>query len=209
MRKKNNTNASLLLLSFLILSNLSAYSQRTKHFKYPNTAFGIDIFGGSARVQQSDYATDYDSGINLGVRGLFEYAPAQWFGVSTGLGLDYRRYNELGENNPVHQVLGIQIPVLIQFRLGKVFSVETGSDVNFLVVNNREKEVLNGSPYAFDLIGYGGFRVRLYKGISIGVGIRWGLTPFYEQEKGIPIYYPVMVNGSHRGFTASFRYSFY
>lgn len=200
------------LTVFVILGSfVFVNAQNNRKFKYPKTAFGIELMGSNySFVQQNNYASDYnDDGLNFVFRGLYEYNPLQWVGIATGFGIDLRRYNERGSNNSLHGIVGLQIPLLVQLRAGRVFSLEGGGDINFLVYNNREREVNDGKPYPVDLVAYSGIRLRLYKGLSVGGGIRWGLTPLYEDYKPLGYTGYTKVTGTHRSINISLRYMFY
>jgi len=188
-----------------IIFVLSSTAQNNRKFKYPKTAFGAELMFGRANVEQSDLASDYDGGFNVVLRGLYQYNPKQWLGLSSGFGLDFRRYNEKGN----HSIVGLQVPLLAQLRAGHVFSFNMGGDLNFLVYNNRDRVVIDGKPYAVDIVAYGGISLRLYKGLSFGTGIRWGLTPLYEQYKQLGIGPLTQVTGTHRGIVFSLKYMFY
>lgn len=163
--------------------------QAQKRFIYPKTAFGGEFECGFGAIWGVNY-DGADEGLNIVFKGVFEYSPKQWFGIVTGLGLDFRLYRWDGAgfyNVPRgynHRIGAIQVPLQLQVRAGKSFVFEPGVEFGFIVSNERddwpfERDVWETKP--IDVVGVFAFRFRLYKGLSIGAKVRYGLAPFEER----------------------------
>ncbi len=203
---KTMKKISILLLAF-VCTIAGTLAQNASTFTYPKRAFGFEVFGGYSTAQQSNYMSPYNDGRNLGVRGLYEYNASEGLGLITGLGIDYRKLYEGFFEDTEHTMVGIQIPLLAQLHMGKDFGLEVGTDINYLLVNDRQQQVNEPVAKKVDVIGFGGLRLRLYEGLSFGLGVRFGLSPFYSEMQ-----YSSRareVNSTFRAAVISIRYLFY
>ncbi len=179
----------------------------------PYLAFGPEISYSSSRVHTENELRDwinrnvgraYDEPIyTLDVYGRMDYGFHRWFGLNTGLGFICRGGGRGYSNKAVRQHFYLSVPLQLQVKPFRNFWLEGGvegmallfhRDVNFNVTHyTLEGEEFTG-PYhpranrAFMLAWRAGFRVNLFRGLSLGANWYSGLTPMAvveaEQEPG-------------------------
>ncbi len=145
--------------------------------------------------------------IRFGLLGQYDYAPVKWFGLNVGAGISQRG----GANRRANRVelIYFNVPVKAQFKTGKVFWIEAGTEVKTFLWQSRNTI---GFPEEnikrFSLNAVGGFRFNLFRGLSIQPQLHYGLTKAVD--------YKVFAGGNEfevdglydLGGSLSFRYMF-
>jgi hypothetical protein len=196
----------ILLILALFLITRASFAQ-LKNFHYPEKAFGVGI---NLSFIDMTYSNDLTYGYTsvwggMQIHGLYQRNINNYFGGHVGLGLEYRGYvRELFFNDYQRQdFLALQIPAIAAIRPFKFLILETGIQANVVLVNNPQFEI-DISKKPIELIGSFGLRFMLYRGLTFGLFIDRGLTPFQalvtESED---------VAARHLGLGFGFRYFFY
>lgn len=178
-----------------------------KKFNYPEKAFGVGVnlsFVDMTYTNGFTYSyTSAWSGIQ--VQSLYQRNINKYFGGHVGLGLEYRGYvRKFFFNDYKRQdFLALQIPVIAAIRPFKFLIIETGIQANVVLVNNPQFEI-DISKKPLELLGSVGLRFMLYRGLTFGLFLERGITPFQAlvTESGD-------VNARHLGVGFGFRYFFY
>jgi hypothetical protein len=180
----------LVLISVLFATN--TYAQK----KAPRHGLGGNIAISSAGFQErySEYPDSRRWGNNknaVSLAAVYRYQPLSWLAVNSGLS-----FHQWGSNSPVgannnymrtHMYLGV--PLIGELKPFSFLGIELGLQNNFQIYQGNDiRSSKPGWPGPDDPDGnvaevsaVTGLRFHLYKGLSLGVRIYWGLTPVEEE----------------------------
>ena len=205
----------------MIASTLNTLHAQVTWFN--KSSFGAQIDYVNAGVQPYEYAKDgtesipnhHFSDVNRGflIKGIYEYNLTNHFGFQTGLGFESRlctdeEYRWIGQER-VLKSQHIHIPVSILLRTGRYFWFETGAEIDIPIAMSYESfpwyPEMNMQT---GINAFFGMRLRLYKQLSVGLGIRWGLRAYLHYQGYVDNTFYNDLNYYHRGINFSVRYQF-
>lgn len=135
-----------------------------------------------------DFIVTPEVGYKIG--GTVSYELDKWLSLRSGLLFQQRSYGYLSDYNPdaiptvyegIRKLYSATVPVIVRLKPGKVFSSNVGAEFNFNLARNSEDywDGLVESHYKFvDIALFGSLEFKLYRGLQIGTGISWGVTPW-------------------------------
>ena len=190
-------------------------------------SFGIYTELGLARVQafnltgasngDDDFVVTPTFCYKIG--GTIEYQALNWLGLRSGLLFQQRTYEYRYRYDPfivptneegIRKIYSATIPVIFRLKPGKVFSLNMGAEFNFNVGRNSEDYwdgLIEPEYKVADVALYGSLEFKLYRGLQIGTGISWGLTPWGTSSVRTSQGY-VGYSYSHRGIFMNLQYVF-
>lgn len=217
------------IVIFIIFSFI-ANAQRFKPYKtfgvQANYAWSYIFFDGSY------YGERPYAGLNtIDIYGNYEIGVRKWLGVSSGLGFICRGATFSGnssylsnDDGTTRQIFYASVPLLVQLKPFKGFWLEGGLQANTALFHNdvgavntytySDGETFEG-PFnpaglsRFTVLWQAGFRVNLYRGLSLFANFYKDITPTVKQKPNW-FYYPnaEVALGRNHGISLGFRYMF-
>lgn len=184
--------------SFLFLFSVNVKGQNFQ----PYHAFGIQ-----ANLNQSGLYTDQEGpnvlwpGSNLhstmvgfDMIGSYDYGMLKWLGVSSGLGFTMRggaAESYRHQRKSTRRMFYLLVPVKLQFKPWQFFWIEPGIEAQYFLTHSDQGFQKPDRPFdpeginPLNISGAINLRFNFYKGLSLSVGYRRGLTPVAQQASQI------------------------
>jgi hypothetical protein len=189
---RNKIIRVVIYLFFTILTNAQNNSNFSWGVYTSLNADGVQTYELSGKVGSGD--DDFYGGELLGysLGGTIQHQTLHWLGFRSGLIFQQRRYGyEYPDpNGGIYATLEgkrnmymLSIPAIIRFTPGRVFSLNVGTEFNLALGSGKKEDWawLEDPVYHWgDITLFTSFEFRLYRGLHIGTGISWGLTPWGE-----------------------------
>jgi len=187
----------LKLTCFILILNTNLYAQE---FKF-GLVGGLDLANSRLTNKPNIYSRVYYPMISFNINGFVGYKSAGFWGISLEPGYiqkgGVQQYNKEDKDDDVRfQMNYLQLPLLVDFYLGKKFSISVGPEFAYLIsVKVKSKDLSNDISNFYDnnfeISGNIGINYNIHKHFDIGLRYNLGLTYttkiIWSEETGIPI----------------------
>jgi len=191
----NFANMKSLVFAFLITASLtfSASAQKQPDASQYKTKLGLkagynlSMLAGAKTV---NFNPEHSSGFMFA--GFFSMGGGTGWGYRTELVFSRQGYSYDSMNNKINVRQDyIYLPQLTTINIGKVFSLQLGGQIGFLINAKKTKDSIGGTKETnimdyYNKLDYGlagGFEIYPFKGLILGSRINYSLGPLYKQQE--------------------------